>query len=200
MDTVNIDAVTAAQGEDTFDLLSFVQGTAYPVTEVVVFTDAKSAAEYLKVVEKRQKLEERQLVSDEKIDTDEFDARIDELSTKLHESALIFKMRGLPPGILEDLNTKHFPEGEDDKSPDFEKIATARDDELISLTVTEITNAKGIKDTKPFTPESVATLRRFLKAGEFGKIVSAVIEVNFNARLFDRLTDAGFSGGSADVA
>lgn len=200
MDTVNIDAVTAAQSEDAFDVLSFVQGTAYPTAEVVVFVDAESAAEYLKLVEKRSALEEKQLKSEEPIDTSQFDKQIDILSDKLQASALIFKLRGLPPGILEDLNTKHFPEGEDEKATGWAAASAARDDELISMTVTEITNAKGVKDTKPFTPESVNTLRRYLKAGEFGKIVAAVVEVNFTARLFDRLTDAGFSGRSADVA
>lgn len=42
-------------------------------------------------------------------------------------------------------------------------------------------------------------LKRYLKEGEYGKLVQGVIDVNFNASVFDQATDAGFLGGSSDM-
>lgn len=183
--------IDQAQTPGTFNVLSFVEGTAYPTSEVVVYQDAQSATELLRLNNKRKELEANAVSADEKIDTTDIDAEIEALSEKVKNSAIIFELRGLPPGIVQEL---YNPNEEDE-----EKSLSAMDS-LIAKTIVAARNASGARDAHLFTEEEVATLRRFLKEGEFGKLIKGVVDVNFNAVVFDQATDAGFLSRSTDLA
>lgn len=187
MDTVT--AVENAQSRGNFSVLAFIEQTAYPTSEVTLFQDVKSADEYVKSVNKRFELEKA------KEDTTELDAQIEALGQKVSDSALIFELRGMPPGVSQRITS---PEGSTDN--DSDAIVRARDNELIAKTIVRVKNAKGEYDEHLWEAEDVNKLREFLKEGEFGKLVNGVVKVNFNAAIFDEATDAGFSVPSPDVA
>lgn len=191
MDTENIkEAVTGAQSPDTFDVLSFVEATAYPTEKVVVFQNVKAADEYVKLVQARAARE---------VDSGEPDAidddRIEELGNLIRESSIVFELRGMPPGVINDILK---PDALDEEVTDEE--TAARDNDLIARTIVRATNHAGVADPRVWKAEDVAQLRKFLKEGEFGKLLKGVSDVNFKAAIFDDATDAGFSGRSTDVA
>lgn len=186
--------IDAAQAQDTFDVLSFIEGTAYPTENVVIYTDPKSATELL-IANQKRKDNELNADSDgvaEKVD-EELTKEIEILTAKVKGSALTFSLRGLPPGLVQDIYA--LPDGEEGTT---EKQLEAEDD-LIAKTIVGVKNAAGAEDPQIWDSHKIAQLRRFLKEGEFGKLIQGVIRVNFNASVFDQATDAGFLGGSSDV-
>lgn len=196
MDTNDIEAtIIQNQSPGVFDVLSFVEQTAYPTEDVVVFQDVKSADLYIELVNKRNALDGSDSSTGEETETQKaLTEEIHELGEKIKNSSMIFHLRGMPPGIVDDIL----------KAPDPENDTTAlereRENELVANTIIGVSNHKGDKDSRVWTGEEVAKLRRFLKEGEYGKLATGVSKVNFNAAIFDQATDAGFSGRSSDVA
>lgn len=185
--TDTLDAISAAQAPDTFDVLSFIESTAYPTETVTVYTDAKSATDLLALNAKRKAHE----LGPESYDPTMYDAEIEALTEKVKKSILTFELRGMPPGVVRDLYTV-----EDDNDIAAQENAQAK---LIASTIVSVKNADGVADSRLWDAEAVKKLQRFLKEAEFGKLVKGVIDVNFNASVFDQATDAGFLGGSSDV-
>jgi len=185
MDTAT--AIETAQAPGVFDVLAFVEETAYPTETVVVFQDVKSAQEYVKLVNERFEKDKN------KEDTTELDAQIAELGEKISKSSLIFELRGMPPGVVD--NILNVPEGEDPALREKE-----RDNDLIAKSIVQVRNADGAVDPRVWDSNAVSKLRVFLKEGEFGKLIAGVSSVNFNAMVFDQATDAGFSGRGTDVS
>lgn len=186
MDTEQI--IEAAQAPDAFDVLAFVEDTAYPTETVVVYKDVKSAAEYVKLNKRRFELDAA------KQDTTEIDAKVEAVGAKLSDSAIIFELRGMPPGVVQEF-LKAPANEEDVAAGDIE-----RDNKLIAATIIGVSNSKGTQDSRIWQADDVAKLRKFLNEGEFSKLVGGVSSVNFNSAIMDQATDAGFSGRSSDVA
>jgi hypothetical protein len=180
-------AVTQAQAPGEFDVLSFISGTAYPTETVKVYTDAKSATDLLNANQKRLDMDK----SDEKSDYTDIDSKIEELIQKIESSALTFELRGMPPGVTQEIY--NFAEDAEDN------VVRTAENKLIAATIVSVTNAQGSRDGRIWDGEAVDGLRKFLKEGEFGKLVKGVVNVNFNAAVFDQATDAGFLGRSSDV-
>jgi len=174
------DAITTAQAPDTFDVLSFIEGTAYPRAEVSVYTDAKSATDLITLGNRRK---DREIAEGPITDLDD---EIAELAEKVEASKLTFKLQGLPPGMVRDIY--NVEEGADDTTQ------LSAENRLIANTITGAVNSKGQVDSRVWDEEAVGKLRRFLKEAEFGKLITGVIEVNFNAAVFDQASDAGFLG------
>lgn len=172
--------VEAAQAPETFDVLSFVEGSAYPTQTVTVYADPKGATDLLAANDERFEIEKAHG------DTTEIDARIEKLSAQVKASALTFELRGMPPGLVRDLYAVKDDDGDD--------AVVEAENKLIAGTIVNVTNAQGSRDTRVWDAEAVGKLRRFLKEGEFGKLVKGVIDTNFNATVFDQATDAGFLG------
>jgi len=191
--------VEAAQQPGTFDVLSFLEQVAYPTEKVVVFTDAASAEEYVKLNKERSALEAASKpdaegkAPDVASEVAELTVKIEELGEKIRKSSLIFNLRGMPPGMVRDVLDN---EGTED-NPVTEQD---RDNELIAMTIERVTDQNNNVDPRVWDQKTVAKLRRFLKEGEFGKLVTAVGNVNLNAAVFDQATDAGFSGRGTDLA
>lgn len=177
--------VEEAKAPDVFDVLSFVEQTAYPTENVTVFQDAKAVAEYAKLMQQRIENDKKQI--DE---TEEFTSKLTAVVDKVRKSAIIFELRGLPPGIVNDIISPR--DGEESTEGD-------RDNTLIAATIIGIYNAEGVKGTL-VDAEGVKKLRNFLKEAEFSKLVQGVADVNFNAAVFDQTVDAGFPSGSDDLA
>lgn len=185
--TDTLDAITTAQAPETFDVLSFISGTAYPTETVTVYTDALSATELVNAYKARI---ENDTHGDSDTD-DKLTAKIAELTEKVKASALTIELRGMPPGMVRDLYD--LPEDAE------EQAVREAENKLIANTIVSVKNAAGSQDSRVWDSEGVEGLRRFLKEGEFAKLSRGVVNVNFNASVFDEATDAGFLGGSADV-
>lgn len=180
---MNADEVTTNPG--VVDVLALLEGSEYPTREVVIFTDPKAGDEYVRLVQERTKLEDA-LDTDNSKDQAELTYRIEALGNKLRESSLIFSLRGMAPGIVQELY-----KSVTDDDAEAEREAEHK---MIGLTITGVKNGQGAEDKRVWDAEAIGTLRRYLKEGEFGKLVKGVVEVNFDANLFDRAVDAGFSG------
>jgi len=195
MDTATTDTITQAQSPEVFDVLSFLEDTAYPTQKVTVFREVSAAKEYKRLVEERALSELPNAPSDtSSMNTDERDKLIEELGEKIASSAIIFELRGMPPGIVNDIL---MPPKD---AEDVHAGADERDDELIARSIVKVTNYKGVEDNRHWKREDISRLRRVLVEGEFQKLINGVAEVNFNAAVFDQATDAGFPGRSIDVA
>lgn len=164
-------AVETALDAGTFDVLAFVEKAAYPKKMVTVFRDAALAKEYVDLSS-----------SDDTVDSE----RLEELAVELKKSSLTFELRGYPPGIVQDIQKKHVTE----EDPEGQ----AGDTELIAKAIVGVLDSEGRRDPRLWTPEDVAKLKNFLVEGEYIKLLGGVAEVIFNAAVFDRAADAGFSG------
>lgn len=181
------DVIAQAQAPGAFDVLSFLEGTAYPTESVTVYTDARSATDLLKANQRRLDGDINDSETDEKLT-----AQIAELTEKVKKSALTFELRGLPPGLVQELY--NIGENAD------EATMLDAENKLIAATIVSVSNIDGVRDARVWDEQAVKAFRRYLKEGEFGKLVKGVVDVNFNAAVFDEATDAGFLGGSSDVA
>lgn len=188
MDTT---AIETAQQPGTFDVLSFVEATAYPTETVVLFQNVDAADKYVKLINERLELEgiEKKSPADKKA-IESLTVRIDELGEAIRQSSIVFDLQGMPPGVVQEILKRHETDEDDPNS----------DNELIAKSIKTVRNAAGAVDPRVWTEEDVRKLREHLKEGEFGKLVKGVGAVNFNAMVFDQATDAGFSGRRADVA
>ena len=215
------DTVEAAKAPGVFSLDQFLAGVAYPVEEVTVFTDAFSVNELLKLrgqraeaegklakaeqAKRSAKKEQRTISGDAEptpvVDPETLEALqddIDKLDAQVAKSALHFKLRGMPPHIVEAVTKKHFtdPKKEYENTPE----ESARDYELVAKTIIGVTDVDGNTATEEITPEYVEKLKGALLSDEYGKIIRQVAHVNLNGALFDEATDASFLSGRSDVA
>lgn len=186
---MNADDVTTNPG--AVDVLALLEGSEYPSREVVLFTDPKSGDEYVKLVTRRNELDLRATADAEGNSEDvsaeqaELTAQIEQVGNKLRKSSLIFTLRGMAPGIVQDMYA-----GVEDGDAEAERAAEHK---LIAHTIVGVKTGEGATDNQVWDAEKIGTLRKFLKEGEFGKLIKGVVEVNFDANLFDKAVDAGFS-------
>lgn len=191
MDTEQV--IEQAQAPAVFDVLSFLEETAYPVEKVTVFRDLTAAREYTEAVNKRN------LQDEADAEESDLDAHIKQLGEKISSSAMIFELRGMPPGIVDKILAPGAAKDGDDPEVQVAK-AQAADNELIARSIVSVTNAAGVKDSRIWNAEGVQKIREYLTEGEFSKLISGVASVNFNAAVFDQAVSAGFPRGRTDVA
>jgi len=168
-----------APNVSTFDVLSFIDQTEYPTDTVSIFTDVKAAHEYIKLNEEMDAAS----AGEEKFDPAPYEERLAELGEKLKVSSLTFELRGFAPGIVQAIMDKY-----DDADEG------GADAELIARSIIAVLNAKGERDGRTWSADDVLKLRERLAEGQYMKLLEAVAGVLFNAAVFDRAVDAGFSG------
>lgn len=183
--------IDAAQAPGTFDVLSFIEGTSYPTSEVTLYMDVAAADRLLRANAERLKLDDGK--SKDKGAYEKLDTEIAELSERVKASAMTFALRGMPPGLVQDI----YGTVSEDAAPEDTRHAESK---LVAATISGVTNAAGASDPRVWDADAVDKLRRYVKEGEYARLVEGVVQVNFNATLFDQATDAGFLGGSSDVA
>jgi hypothetical protein len=188
-DTTN--PVTQALEPGVFDVLSFIEKTAYPTERIVVFQNAKAADDYVKAVadrDARDNSDDARTGGVPDPETDPLTIRINELADQIRESSIVFDLRGMPPGFVGNILNKE----------DLNEIE--KDDELIALSIVKVSNSRGEVDPRTWSREMVSKLRTYLKESEFAKLIRGVANVNLNSAIFDQAVDAGFLSGSSDVA
>lgn len=176
--------IESAQAQDTFDVLSFISGTAYPTARVVLFGDIVSAKKLKDISAARIQAE---LETGEPQDDESVNKQIEELSESVRKSSMIVDLRGMPPGIVREI-----------VETDNEDVSI--DNEIVAKTIVRVSNHTGASDDRLWDADAVRELRRYLNEGEFAKLVRAVMEVNFNTAVFDEATDAGFLSRDPDLA
>lgn len=195
MDTVQ--AVEAAQTQEVFDVLSFIEKTAYPREKVALYTDVDAAHEYVRLVDERAKLE-LEPEGTKALEITSLTEQIEALGEKIKGSTLVFELQGMPPGMVKGIIEETDGESE---LPDSVKaeMEIGRDNVLIAKTIQNVTNGHGARDPRVWEPEHVEALRTYINQGEFAKLLRGVSNVNFNAAIFEAASDAGFSGGGSDL-
>ena len=188
-----MDTVEEAQKPGTFDVLSFVEGTAYPTDYVTLFRDVAAAKKYADLVAERMKYDGLdEATGESKAKAEELTEQIAAAQEELEASAMTFKLRGFAPGIVDEIMTAHNdPEKPEDNTADSHLIAHA---------IVYVTDVDGNQDNHTWTAEDVLRLKRYLAEGEYVKLLSGVANVIFNAAVFERAADAGFPRGRVDVA
>lgn len=176
-------AIDNATSPESFDVLSFVEQTAYPTEFVTLFTDVVAARKYAET--KKAFGDAQDSDTAEKVE-----AKLAELEEQLKLSSLTFKLRGFPPGIVNELIEQY----------STEENPTGADAHVIAKAIISVTAGNGNIDAHSWTAEEVIRLRNNVAEGQYLKLLGGVANVVFNSAVFDQVTDAGFSGGSTDVA
>jgi hypothetical protein len=177
-----------AQDRKVFNLADFVKGRSYPEAEVVIFLDDNAG---LKIAELKDNL------SGEKNPdvVDSIQKRIDELTQEIHNSALIFKMRGVSQEIVEAIlkktNLRHNIAKSSDgaNNPEWMRDYITM---LIGENIISVTNAFGEVDSEHFDFDKIETLRINLPSSEWGKLVEAMEKLTLAGGYFDNISDVGF--------
>lgn len=180
-----MDNVEQATAPTTFNVMSFIQDTAYPTGTVKVYTDITAAKEILRLNKERQALEAQDMDEAEKITP-----KIEEMTARAEASALTFNLRGFPPAIVSEIMDAHNTEEND----------SAADPHLIAKAIVSVENAEGGVDDHMWTAEEVTAFRGYIAEGQWLVLLGGVADVLFNATVFDKTVDAGFLGGRPDVA
>lgn len=159
---MDIETITTAPQEiDLFDLL---EGQEYPERNVTVYTNSKAAADIVALKD-----------GDPKLFADAKEA--------LTSTSLIFTVRGLEPGVVQDI---YSTEG------DAEDVN--KENVLIAKSIVSVKTGAGANVSTVWDAEAVGKLRRKLPLSEITKLIGQVVEVNFDSALFDNAVDAGFPG------
>jgi hypothetical protein len=173
--------VEEAQKPGNFNLGEFVKGRGYPQDTVEIYVDVESAYELSKLNDILvQTTDEAELVS--------LEAKAKELSDKILDSKLTFKMRGIDQKQverIEETSRKKFDEESSEWVVDYMC-------ELVASNVVSVTDAKGNVDERVFTGKDVEDLRGYLSSEAWEKLMSTMQKLTLATGYFKGLTDAGF--------
>ncbi len=177
--------VEAAQEKGTFSVLDAAKGISYPKEEVTVFQDIKSAYE-IGILERS--------ITDLGPEDSKIIARVEKqitaLRKKVKESALVFHMTGLSPGVIEDIQTEGqsmFP-NDDDGSGSALFINMS----YVAASIQKVVDHEGNEDNHVWTRDEVIELRRTLPDESFDLLAQRMAAMSFAAAYFDASTDADF--------
>lgn len=184
-ETIDVEEVLSlveeAQKPGNFNLGEFVKGRGYPQDTVEVYVDVESAYELSKLNDTLvQTTDEAELVA--------LEAKAKELSDKILESKLTFKMRGIDQKQverIEESSRKKFEEDDTDWVIDYMC-------ELVASNIVSVTDAKGNVDERIFTGKDVEDLRGYLSPEAWEKLMSTMQKLTLATGYFKGLTDAGF--------
>lgn len=185
-ETIDVEEVLSlveeAQKPGNFNLGEFVKGRGYPQDTVEVYVDVESAYEL-------SKLNDTLVRTTDEAELEKLEAKAKELSDKILESKLTFKMRGIDQKQVERIE-----EASRKKFPDEEDVSWVLDymSELIAANIISVEDAKGNVDERVFTGEDVENLRSYLNSESWEKIVSTMQKLTLATGYFKGLTDAGF--------
>lgn len=190
---------------DDWDLLEELDGVNLPDDEVSVFTDLKAAKTLNRLLDEEKEREEAakkpknkdtlSLADDsDYFDVEAFEAELNEAYAALEASKITFELRGLAPELIKAITREktakhnHKPNDENDTAfyEDVNYTISAR-------TIVAARKADGKRSTAVWTPERLQKLEAKLHDTQWAKLYSAIIDINYDAQLFDRAVSADFS-------
>jgi hypothetical protein len=184
-ETINVEEVLAvveeAQKPGNFNLGEFVKGRGYPQDTVEIYVDVESAYEL-------SKLNDTLVQTTDESELTKLEAKAKELSDKIMDSKLTFKMRGVDQKqveAIEESSRKKYTE--DDNAWVIDYMC-----ELVASNIVSVTDAKGSVDERVFTGKDVEDLRGYLSSEAWEKLMSTMQKLTLATGYFKGLTDAGF--------
>jgi hypothetical protein len=187
-----LDLVDKAQKKGTFDIAKFAKGIAYPEDTVTAYLDIDSAYKLNLLNEQMSKLQSSDPTQYEKLE-----AEAKELSSKILESKVVFRMRGVSQEVIESVTDKA-----DKKYPKkLDPLGQVMDNEdwlkewtcgLIASNLIHIENSDGEIDDKHYETEDIIELRKHLPREVFDLLIAKMQQLTLAGAYFKGLTDAGF--------
>lgn len=163
---------------ETFDMFKTLTGRAYPEKDIIVYTNEA------KIHELNDIRKELQVQTSNKTKAyKELEKRAEEVSEEIKDSALIFHLRGVAPGVTGILVEKYQRE---------EKDWAGLQDELLSATLVKVTNADGKVDERKFSIEECAQIRNILPQAGYEQLAKTITELNMSGAIYDAAVDSGF--------
>lgn len=178
---------------DTFDLMAFVNGSSYPTATVTVYTNVAALKANADLQARIEPLDENFLPIESQMlkgkELEEALAEQAKIQEAIKASGLNFTLQGMPFRMAQEVANIFSDEG-----AKHEEII-----KLIAMSITSVTDAKGAVASIP-GEDQLEVLHKMFSPAEFQKLMNTAIEVSFAAAQYENDTDAGFPGGSADVA
>jgi hypothetical protein len=157
-----MDINTITDNPQDIDLFDLLDGQEYPERVVTVYTNSKAAADVLALKDGDPKL-------------------FADAKETLTNTSLLFTVRGLEPGIVQDIYSAEGDEADVNK-----------ENVLIAKSIVSVKTGGGANVSTVWDADAVGKLRRKLPLSEITKLIGEVVEVNFDSALFDNAVDAGF--------
>jgi len=184
-ETIDVKEVLAvveeAQKPGNFNLGEFVKGRGYPQDTVEIYVDVESAYEL-------SKLNDTLVQTTDEAELTKLEAKAKELSDKIMESKLTFKMRGVDQKQVEAIEESSRKKYQDDDNAWVIDYMC----ELVASNIVSVTDAKGNVDERVFTGKDVEDLRGYLGSEAWEKLISTMQKLTLATGYFKGLTDAGF--------
>lgn len=195
LDDITNKAVDEATSEDTFDALDFFTGSILPEGTVTAYRDTAAAVRLAEIkrakeAEKNREEDEGLSLTDdvEYIDEDE----IDELSTRLKQSAVTFKLRAVAPAArtaMEKAARAKYKYVEGAENPDYFEALNAN---LIAKSIVSVSNYKGQTDPNTWDAARVMKFIEVTETSEWNKVFAKVYELNYVGDAIDQAVNADF--------
>lgn len=184
-ETIDVEEVLSlveeAQKPGNFNLGEFVKGRGYPQDTVEIYVDVESAYEL-------SKLNDTLVRTTDEAEVAELEAKAKELSDKILESKLTFRMRGIDQRQVERIEEASRKKFEDESTEWVVDYMC----ELVASNIVSVTDAKGNVDERVFTGKDVEDLRGYLSSEAWEKLMSTMQKLTLATGYFKGLTDAGF--------
>jgi len=185
-----IEMVKDAQKQEKFSLTEAIKGRGYPSKEVTIYTDAEAAFELVELEDQM-----KNLGVDQNDKYSELEEKAQELSERVRNSKLVFTMRGVGQGVVEQITadankTYGKPTGDGEGAGDdwFRFYATS----LVAENVVKVVDAEGKIDDHKFTYEDMLEVRNNIPSDAWSILVATMQKLTLASGYFKGLTDAGF--------
>ncbi len=175
--------VEEAQSKGKFKLENVIKNVGYPEDSVDVYLDSESAYNLSKLNN-----ELISTVDPEKLSI--LEPKVEELKTKILQSKLTFKMRGIDQKQIELLETQCKEANKDSKEEELWMVDYMC--ALVASNVISVEDFEGNVDNSVFTLEDAKTWRETMPAEAWSAIMTTMQKLTLAVGYFKGLTDAGF--------
>lgn len=184
-----MEMVKEAQKPGVFNLADAIKGRAFPQKEVTVYTDSAAAFELVQLED-----EMNRIGSSDQNKYDELEAQAQELAKKVQESALVFTMRGVGQGVVEQVTqvadaTYKGGKNQSEMTDEWFRFYVTS---LVAKNIVKVVDGAGNVDEREFTYEDILEVRNNLPAESWGLLVATMQQLTLASGFFKGLTDAGF--------
>lgn len=184
-----IQLVKDAQKSNVFSLSDAIKGRAFPQKEVTVYTDSAAAFELVQLEDQMNRIGPSDAKKYKELE-DEAEA----LANRVKNSALIFSMRGVGQGVVEQITSiaDVTYKGGDPQSEATDEWFRFYVTSLVAKNIYKVTDSEGNVDASEFSYENILEVRNNLPADSWGLLVATMQQLTLASGFFKGLTDAGF--------
>lgn len=184
-----IEMVKDAQKPGVFNLADAIKGRAFPEKEVTVYTDSGAAFELVQLED-----EMNRIGSSDPKKYEELEAKAEELAKRVQKSALLFTMRGVGQGVVEQVTqvadaTYKAGNNQAEATDEWFRFYVTS---LVAKNLVKVTDSEGNVDQREFNYEDILEVRNSLPAESWSLLVATMQQLTLASGFFKGLTDAGF--------